>query len=351
MERKKYILLILLSCLLLLAIVFSAGTGAMKIHPLEVISILMHKIGLPAFTPIEPGHENVLWAIRLPRVILSILIGAALAVSGASIQGLFRNPLADPGLIGISAGASLSAVVMIVMVSSSAIIGSLSNLAGYYTLNLVTFLGACLTSFTVYSLARSGGKTIVTTMLLAGIAINAFCGALIGLATFYSTDSQLRNITFWLLGSLGGASWNTVAAILPFILIPVIVIPQLSKSLNALSLGESEAGHIGVEVNRLKIQVIILSTMAVGASVAVAGIIGFVGLVVPHILRIIAGPDNRFIMVASSLAGAILLCSADMISRILVAPAELPIGIITALAGTPVFIWILLKHKKENHFA
>jgi len=343
---KRGILLLLL-VILILVFLISSGYGAMKISPMQVVSILLNKAGLPFITEFQQSQANVLWSIRLPRVILGILIGAGLAVSGASLQGLFRNPLADPTLIGISSGASLCAVLMIVIVSSSNLLESVTSVTGYYTMNLFTFLGAGVSAVIVYILSKNGGKTSVTTMLLSGIAVNALCSALTGLIIFYSTDAELRNVTFWMLGSLGGASWNTILGIFPFILIPVMLIPRLSKSLNAFALGESEALHLGVPVNQLKLRVLALTTMAVGASVAVAGIIGFVGLIIPHLLRLVAGPDNRFVLTASSLLGAVLLTGSDLISRTIIAPAELPIGIITAILGTPVFMWILVKHKPQ----
>lgn len=350
---KQQIILITLSALLMLFVVLSAGNGALYISPVQVISIILDKAGIHDIAAFDEGQYNVFWIIRFPRVILGLLIGAALALSGAALQGLFRNPLADPGLIGISAGASLSAVLVIVflsMLSATPYFALVEGMVGYYTLNIVTFIGSCITSFIVFSVSRTNGKTNVTTMLLGGIAINALCGALIGLITYYATDAELRNITFWTLGSLGGASWNTVLTALPFILIPVVMLPRLSKALNTLSLGEKEASYLGVSVDRLKIQIIIFSTMAVGSAVAVAGIISFLGLVVPHVLRMMGGHNQRYILIGSSLAGALLLTGSDLLARVIVAPAELPIGVITALIGTPVFAWILLRHKKESQF-
>ena len=350
---KQRIILISLSFLLLAFIVLSAGNGALYISPMQVVSIVLHKIGINNLTAFDEGQYNVFWVIRFPRVILGLLIGAALALSGAALQGLFRNPLADPGLIGISAGASLSAVLMIVFLSTLSLTPYyhlVEGMVGYYTLNIVTFTGSCITSFIVFNVARTNGKTNVTTMLLGGIAINALCGALIGLITYYATDAELRTITFWSLGSLGGASWNTVFTILPFVLVPIICLPRLSKALNTLSLGEKEAAYLGVSVDRLKVQIIVLSTLAVGSAVAVAGIISFVGLVVPHVLRMLGGFNQRYILIGSSLAGALLLTGSDLLARVIVAPAELPIGVITALIGTPIFVWILLKHKKESQF-
>ena len=350
---KQRLIIIALSFLLIAFMLLSAGNGALYISPSQVISIVLHKMNMHHFVAFDEGQYNVFWIIRFPRVLLGLLIGSALALSGAALQGLFRNPLADPGLIGISAGASLSAVLTIVCLSTLSTTPYyylVEGMIGFYTLNIVTFVGSCLTSFLVFKIARTNGKTNVTTMLLGGIAINALCGSFIGLVTYYASDAELRNITFWSLGSLGGASWNTVLTILPFILIPIVLLPRLSKALNTLSLGEKEAAYLGVSVDRLKLQIIILSTMAVGSAVAVAGMIGFVGLVVPHVLRMMGGFNQRYILIGSSLAGALLLTGSDLLARVIVAPSELPIGVITALIGTPVFAWILLKHKKESQF-
>ncbi|GAB3884529.1 FecCD family ABC transporter permease [Spirosoma agri] len=328
---------------LLITIVLSVSVGAMRITPYEI-----WLIGSKAFgnsVEVDGSKEAILLAIRLPRVCLAVLIGAGLAISGAAIQGLFRNPLADPGLIGISSGASLAAVMMIVL--EAAFFKQLTGLLGLYALSVVAFAGACTTAFIVYRVSKLGGKALMTTMLLTGIAINALSGALTGIMTYMATDEQLRNITFWSLGSLGGASWTSVLAILPFTVIALIGIPRLAKSLNLLALGESQANMLGVNLKSIKRQVIIFSTMAVGTSVAVAGIIGFVGLVVPHLIRMGAGSDHRRVLTGSALGGAVVLTLADSLARTLVAPAELPIGILTALVGTPVFLWILFREKRR----
>jgi iron complex transport system permease protein len=225
----------------------------------------------------------------------------------------------------------------------------ISGFLGYYALSIAAFTGAFITAFIVYRLAINQGKTVITTLLLAGIAINALSGAFTGLLTYVATDAELRNITFWGLGSLGGASWVTVTGILPFVLIPVFIMPFLAKSMNAMALGESQAGHMGIPVNRVKVTIIVLVTMAVGACVAVSGIIGFISLVIPHILRMINGPDHRLIIPASALLGAAVLTIADLISRTLLAPAELPIGIITALVGSPIFIYIIFSERKKKY--
>ncbi|NID09553.1 FecCD family ABC transporter permease [Fibrivirga algicola] len=326
---------------LIVTILLSVGVGAVAISPSEVLAILGHSLGLT--TAVDETKTAILMTIRLPRVCLGLLIGAGLAVAGAAMQGLFRNPLADPGLIGISSGASLAAVGMIVL--EVTLFQKLSGLLGYYALSLVAFAGACGTTLLVYRLARVAGRSVVTTMLLAGIAINALAGALSGLLTYLATDEQLRTITFWALGSLGGATWTTVLTILPFTIVVLLGLPRLAKSLNLLALGESQAAMLGVNVTSLKRRVIVLATLAVGTSVAVAGIIGFVGLVIPHLIRLVAGSDHRRLLIGSALGGAIVLTAADALARTIVAPAELPIGILTALLGTPVFLWMLIKER------
>ncbi|MFT4153665.1 FecCD family ABC transporter permease [Parafilimonas sp.] len=348
MQFIKRYLLVFLIVLLLASIMLAAGNGAMHIHAQQVIAILLKKMGIRLNVECSEGMENILWQLRLPRVCLGILVGAALGISGAAMQGLFRNPLADPGLIGISAGASLFAVLtIVVLVTVPAISAHTSFLPQYYLLNVLTFMGACITSLLVFRMSRIKGKTLIATLLLAGIAVNALCGACTGLITYNASNEQLRNITFWSLGSLGGASWQTVLALLPFVLPPLCLMPFLGKALNAYSLGEAEAGYIGIHVKALKWKIILLSTMAVGASVAVAGIIGFVGLITPHILRTVSGSDHRRLLLNSALLGASLLTLADVVSRTIIAPAELPIGIMTALLGTPLFIMLLLKQKKQ----
>ena len=342
---RQHRIRILLVIVLIASVLIAAGKGAMPIAPLQVVAILLAKAGIHLPVSYTQGMANVLWQIRLPRVCLGLLIGAGLAVAGASLQGLFRNPLADPVLIGISSGASLAAVVVIVLFSSISSTGS-GILSGYYLLNIASFCGACLSSVLVFRLSRVGGRTMVATLLLAGLAINALCNALTGLVTYTANNEQLRSITFWLMGSLGGASWNTIVSILPFILVPVLLLPQSAKSLNVYSLGEAEAIHSGIDIRWLKIRIILLTTLSVGAAVAVSGVIGFIGLIVPHILRALSGSDHRSLLPDSALFGATLLVLADLVSRTIIAPAELPIGIVTAIIGTPLFILLLYKQKK-----
>ncbi|WP_257657647.1 FecCD family ABC transporter permease [Parapedobacter lycopersici] len=345
---KNYgFILVVLTLILIAASALSVCVGAVEISASELWSIMLYRTGLSGDIQFSPQQEAVLINIRLPRVLLGALVGGTLAIAGAVMQGLFRNPLAEPGLIGISSGASLFAVMMIVL-ENRIFNHVLTALFGYYALSVAAFVGACITTFIVYRLAVGKGKADITTLLLAGIAINALAGSFTGMLTFISTDQELRDITFWNLGSLGGASWKTVTGILPFTLISLCTLPFFSKALNALALGESQAGHMGIQVNLLKKLVIVLATLGVGASVAVSGMISFVGLVTPHILRMAFSADHRLVIPGSALLGASVLVLADLIARTIVAPAELPIGILTALIGTPVFIYIIMAERKRR---
>jgi iron complex transport system permease protein len=345
-QRKTGLILLLLVVILIGIVVISSCIGAVKITVPELLSILSNRIGFSDAVSFKPQQAAVLLNIRFPRVILGVLIGAGLGISGAGIQGLFRNPLAEPGLIGISSGATLFAVLMIVMEVS--VFKMLSGAIGFYALSLAAFTGACITTVIVYKLSMRNGRTEINTLLLSGIAINALAGAFTGLLTYMATDEQLRTITFWSLGSLGGASWETVTGILPFILLPVAGLPFLAKSLNALALGDAQALHMGIDVLTVKRVVIVLATIAVGSSVAVAGMIGFIGLIIPHLIRMTFTADHRLVLPGSAILGAALLTLADLLARTIVAPAELPIGILTAMVGTPVFLYIIISERNKN---
>lgn len=334
-------LLALLALLLTLSVLLNAGMGAVRISPAEVVSILLARVGVETGVSFEARQEAVLLAIRMPRVVLAVLVGAALAVTGAAMQGLFRNPLADPGLLGVSSGAALAAVTVIVFG------GLLQGFLGAWLLPAVAFLGGLVVTFFVYTVSTYQGRTEVATMLLAGVAINALAGSGTGLLVFVADDNQLRDITFWSLGSLGGVTWTSLGAAAPFMLAAILLLPQLAGGLNAFLLGESEAGHLGVHTQRTKLAVIFLSAAAVGAAVSVSGIIGFVGLVVPHLIRLAIGPDHRVLLPASVLLGASLLLLADLFARTVVIPAELPIGIVTSLVGGPFFLWLLLRGRQR----
>lgn len=326
-----------------LVVIASLGLGAVAIPGRQVASILWSAMGGAAGAGNDvPSsmQESVLLAIRLPRVLLGGLIGATLAISGAAIQGIFRNPLADPALIGVSAGAATATALMIVVAPWFGVEGVVSQTWG---LPLAGFVGGAVTTLVVVRLARREGGTVVTTMLLAGIAINALAGAATGFLVFLADDAQLRDITFWSLGSLANTTWPKVLAVLPLIGLCLIQLPRCAASLNALLLGEDEARLLGVDVEKLKRRVVLLSAMGVGAAVSVSGVIGFVGLVVPHLMRLATGADHRILLPNAAIYGAISLLVADLLSRILAAPAELPIGTVTAAVGAPVFLWMLLR--------
>jgi len=283
--------------------------------------------------------------IRLPRLLLGTLIGSGLAVAGVVMQGLFRNPLADPGLVGVSAGAGLGAVMVIVL--GGTVLAPLLVAFGIYGLQAFAFLGGLVTTLILYRVSSRQGQTQVATMLLAGIAIAALAGALMGILIYLASDSQLRDFTFWSMGSLAGANWQKVLASGPLIVAALAGCAMLAPGLNALTLGEATASHMGVPVERLKKLAIVSVAAATGASVAVSGGIGFVGIVVPHLLRLGIGPDHRYLLPASALLGASFLLAADAVSRTIVAPAELPIGIVTAAVGGPFFLWILLRKRGQ----
>lgn len=335
---------LLLLLLLTGGLLWSAGMGAMYIAPAQVGAILLSKLGLTLGTAYEAQQEAVLWAIRLPRVCFGALLGASLGIAGAAIQGLFRNPLADPGLIGISSGASLFAVMGIVV--QSAFLQGLGAWFGFYLLPVFAFVGAALTAFLIFRLSRVQGQVVVSQMLLVGLAFNALAASIIGLLTYLATDAQLRSITFWNLGSLGGATWESLGMLTPAVMLSVLGLLRLSKPLNLLALGENSAQHLGADVKKLRWKVVLLATLAVGAGVALAGIIGFIGLVVPHVIRLVGGSDHRNVLLGSALGGAVALTIADTLARTVVAPAELPVGVITALLGAPLFLYLLLNNKK-----
>jgi iron complex transport system permease protein len=319
--------------------VFALAIGAFPIAPSQVLSILGAGIGLVSPEAIDAQQAAVLWSIRMPRVLLGAAVGAGLAVAGALMQGLFRNPIADPGLIGVTSGAALAAAFVIVL--GGIFPGNLIRELGNYLLPLAAFFGGAVAALIVKHVATRNGVASVFTMLLAGIAISALASAGIGLLAYIATDTQLRLLTFWTLGSLGSANWSVVAVVGIAIAIALIFSVKLAAPLNALALGEFEAKHLGVDVQRMKNTVLLVALAAVGVSVAFCGMIGFIGLVAPHCVRLLCGPDHRMLLPASALLGGTLLVAADLVARTVVAPAELPIGILTALLGVPFFVLLL----------
>ena len=287
--------------------------------------------------------EMIIYGIRLPRVLLGIFVGGTLACCGAVLQGLFRNPLADPTLIGVSAGASAGASCAIVLGASFIHLGPMF---GFSIVAIAAFLGGLLTALVVYRLANNSEGTSVATMLLAGIAISALAGAINSLFSFFSDDESLRRISLWQMGNLDSATWSQVSLMGGVLALLLVVFPRDSKGLNAMLLGESEARHLGIDVEKMKRRLIVFTALGIGVSVAVAGMVAFVGLVVPHIVRLLIGPNHRFLIPAATVLGAILLIVADTIARVIVAPAELPAGVITALLGAPFFVSLLIQQRR-----
>ena len=342
--EKARLLLWGLSILLPVAMLLSIGTGPVTIPATDIFQFLFSKTGLIDFD-INAQSALIIEAIRLPRTLLGVLVGSTLAVCGAAMQGLFRNPLADPGIIGVASGAALGAGIAIVL--GGLLPFALPDALKAYSVSLFAFAGGFSATLLVYRIGTTPNGTSVATMLLAGIAISALSGAGLGTLNYIADDAMLRNMTFWQMGSLGGANWQNILFTGPLMVLLQILLISRARGLNALLLGESEARHLGQNVNVLKLQLILLTALGVGIAVSMAGMIGFVGLVVPHLVRMVIGPDHRFLMPASCLLGAVLLLGSDMIARVIVAPAELPIGIVTALLGAPFFISLLLQQRNR----
>lgn len=340
-SRTATIAIVWLSVVLVLVAVISLGVGAAGLPISDVLKIL---IAGPSAEHARAGDVLIVWQIRIPRILLGALIGASLAVAGAVLQGLFRNPLADPGLVGVSSGAAFGAVTMIVL-GPGLLLAPVFALVSMFALPAAAFAGGLAATILLYAIATRRGRTSVATMLLAGIALGAFATAGTGLLIYVASDQQLREITFWSLGALSGASWPKLYVSGPMMALVLIAAPMLGRGLNAIVLGEAEAYHLGVDVQRLKRRAVFIVAAATGAAVAVSGVIGFVGIVVPHLLRLAMGADHRPLLPACALLGAILLLLADMFARVVVAPAELPIGIVTAAIGAPFFLWMLLRNR------
>jgi iron complex transport system permease protein len=318
----------------LVAVLVSVAAGA---HPIPI-----ERIFALAADPSAPGlgrEALVIGQIRLPRILACVLVGASLAVSGALMQGLFRNPLADPGLLGVSSGAALAAGATIVL--GDRIFGRVAAEA----LPAAAFLGAISATLLLTLAGRRVGRTETAVVLLAGLAFAALANAALGFLVFVADDRELRDLSFWTLGSFGGVGWPKLAAALPLLLAPLIAAPFLAGAFDALAFGEAEAHHLGHPVERVKAAAIVATALGVGAAVALVGIVGFVGIVVPHAVRLAHGASHRTLLPASALSGALLVLVADLVARTAVAPAELPIGVLTALVGAPLFLHLVLARR------
>lgn len=332
--------------------VFAIQTGAVPISLRQIVAIVVAQFGGALPEDVTPQISAVLLAIRLPRIVLGIAAGAGLGAAGAVLQGVFRNPLADPMLIGVSSGAALAVTAVIVLggggtLAGFSIIAGFSTIAGPMTLPIAGFIGGLAATMLLYRVSTREGRTSLTTMLLAGIAINALAFSGIGVFTTIASNEQLRNISFWNFGSLAGASVEHVGVIAILVVIVCVVLARMGPALNALLLGEGEARHLGFDTQALKRNAIALSALLAGVLVAACGVIGFVALVAPHVVRLVCGPDHRIVIPGAALLGATLLLAADLVARVVVAPAELPIGIVTALLGAPFFLWLLMRNREH----
>ncbi|XOV82868.1 MAG: FecCD family ABC transporter permease [bacterium] len=328
--------LLVLAGVLAFACLLSVVSGVVRIPFSQGLLSIFDQIFRANTSSLSDYQQAVLWELRLPRTLLAVIVGCLLAQCGAVMQGLFRNPLADPGIIGVSAGAAVGAVAAIYFSPPA---------FTWWTVPLGAFAAGLLCSFLIYRLAKGTLGTSVLVLILAGIAVSALAGSFIGLITYIADDTRLRDLTLWQMGSLAAADPTRVWLGLIVAIILAIRFQKRAAALNALLLGESEARHLGIHVEQLKRELILLVALGVGLAVACAGIIGFVGLIVPHIVRTLYGPDHRALLPLCALGGGLLLLIADLGSRLLIQPAELPVGLLTALLGAPFFIALLLQMK------
>ena len=336
--RSAVVLGVAMSVLLLAAVLASALLGQLPITPAEVGATILRALGVP-LAPGDPVIEGALQVVRFPRILLTLLVGAALAVAGVAMQAVFGNPLAEPGVVGISSGAAFGAGIAIALGVTG---------FGIWTTAVFAFLGALAAAALVYVVARSQGRTEVVTLLLTGIAVNAFAGAGLALMLFLADSGSREQIVFWQLGSMSGSRWPEVGIVAGIAIVTGAVILAQHRRFDLLSLGERGARHLGVDVERLRVLTIIGVALLTGAAVAFCGIISFVGLVVPHLVRMIIGPGHRGLIISSAIGGALLLTIADLLARTLVTGADLPIGMLTSLVGGPFFFWLLFRQRRRS---
>lgn len=339
-RRGRVVALFVVLALALVALtLLAAGTGQLRIPPAEVLGSVLRRLGIDAGAQAtHPSTDAALWTIRFPRVAMAMLVGAALATGGALMQGVFGNPLADPGVVGVSSGAAVGACTVIVFGWT---------FAGSWTVALLAFAAGLATTMLVYLTAREDGRTQVVTLVLTGVAVNAVAGAAIAFLTFLGDTQAREQIVFWQLGSLNGTRWPYVAVVAPVVLLGILGARATARQLDLLALGERPARHLGVDVERLRVVCIVLVALLTAGAVAFCGVIGFVGLVVPHLVRMLVGPGHRVLVPASALGGAVLLLGADLVARTAVAYADLPIGMLTALCGGPFFFWLIRRTRRS----
>ena len=340
MNNLKVIFL-LLGVLLVGSVVLSISMGAVSIPPREALRMVLYRVpvvsGLIADGDVDGTRLTIVGDIRLPRIVLALLVGAALSIAGAVMQGLFQNPMADPYIVGISSGAALGATI--------ALIGKINFwFAGLSSVPLLAFAGALSVTFLVYGISVRGGKVPVAMLLLTGIAVGALATAITSFL-MVTGGQDLYQVIFWIMGSLSARRWDHVGMILPYVVVGFVLVQLYARDLNVMLLGEEPAQHLGVHVEQVKIILLTVASLLAASAVAVSGIIGFVGLVVPHMMRMVVGPDHRRLLPASFLAGGILMVLADVLARTVIAPTEIPIGIITSLLGCPFFLFLLVRRR------
>lgn len=341
-KKAEWYYYVIFTILLFISLIAAIRVGAVPISYSDMFQFIGHLFHKN--TSETSIQEALFFQIRLPRVLLCAATGAALSVSGAIMQALFRNPIVEPGLAGTSAGSAFGAAFVFVMGRS--ISGPFADLLGPYLLPVFAFTGGLIATLIVYRLSNVFGKTNVYTMLLAGIAVNALANSGTGFFSYIARDPQARSITFWNLGTFSGADWHAAILVGLITIIGIVSILGFSKALDALILGEREAFYLGINTEKIKIVLILINTLIVAVATAFVGVISFIGLIVPHMVRIIHRSGSRFLIICSALIGAVLMNLADMMSRTITAPSELPVGIITAIAGAPVFLFLLVRNNK-----
>lgn len=339
MRGRRILLLAVLPLAAAAVIIGAVGIGAVGVPAREVVGIIWGELSGSLTGPAAPA-ETIILQVRLPRILLGFLIGASLSVAGTAFQGLLRNPLADPYTIGVSSGAAVGATAALLFFPGA---------ASGFIIPLCGFAGALLALFTVYSLGSVGGRLPVVTVLLAGVVVSSFLSAVISLGMLFAGE-QMRNIFFWLAGGLGQKGWSLLTLVIPYFTIGLAVLLYLARDLNLILLGEEDALSLGVEVERTKRWVLIAASLITAGAVSVSGMIGFVGLIVPHAMRILVGPDHRYLFPASLFGGGIFLVAADTFARTIISPAEIPVGIVTAFLGAPFFIYLLRRHRGKYRF-
>ena len=343
--NHRLLVLVALVVILLLCLLIAAAIGAVSISPLSIIKMTLNKTALFNFTATwQPSAETILFQIRLPRVIAAALVGSALASAGVLFQGLLRNPMADPYIIGTSAGAAFGATIAMMLPISLAFLS-------FGLVPIAAFFGALGAVLLVYNLARVGGKTPVVSMLLAGFAVSAMLTAVMFfLVTLSGQTGLLQSIYSFLMGSISVSGWNKIIVVAPLVIGGIIAARFLAFRLNAFALGEEGAAYLGIDVERDKLLVLALGSLLTAAAVSISGLVGFVGLVVPHAMRLVLGPDHRLLLPAAALFGGAFLVLADLLARTMLAPREIPLGILTAFIGAPFFIYLLRRTRREYAF-